>query len=213
MHRPTRRAFLGSVSALAGAATVIPVLGQHGLAAQAKGGWDFTWLDRLTGKHKQVFELSAPDRLHVINNWLKAWDEVFGLKHPDVNAVLGIASSAFPLNASTALYEAFPIGEMWNLTDPETGKPPVRNYFLDGPPAGPFVGSGVRSLQQRGAIFWQCNNALTGISGRLATAAGRPQPEVYEQLKAGLNPGVVLVPAHTMLIGMSQERGCAYEYL
>jgi alanine-alpha-ketoisovalerate/valine-pyruvate aminotransferase len=58
-----------------------------------------------------------------------------------------------------------------------------------------------------------CNNALLAVAGRLAAAVHRPQPEVYQELKAGLNPGVILVPAHTMLIGLCQERGCSYEAL
>ena len=69
----------------------------------------------------------------------------------------------------------------------------------------------VRTLQTRGAIFWQCNNALNKVAGILAARVNRPQPDVYKELRAGLNPGVTLVVAHTFALGMCQERGCAYE--
>lgn len=36
---------------------------------------------------------------------------------------------------------------------------------------------------------------------------------VRAELIAGLLPGVYLVPAHTMAIGLSQEHGCTYEAL
>jgi hypothetical protein len=36
---------------------------------------------------------------------------------------------------------------------------------------------------------------------------------VYEELVRGLNPGVRLVPANTMLVGLAQEHGCAYEFV
>jgi hypothetical protein len=39
----------------------------------------------------------------------------------------------------------------------------------------------------------------------------RPQPEVYQEIRAGLNPGVIVVPAHTMLVGIVQEKGFTYE--
>ena len=176
--------------------------------------WDMSWLDRLDGKHKQVFDLSDLELgLVVFKNWLDAHEVVYGLKFPKVNAVVGIGGHAFPINASDALYQKYPIGEQWKLNDPDTGKPALRNTFLEGGKAGPFVGAGVRPLQARGAIFWMCNNALHGVAGRLGNAVKRPEPEVYAELRAGLNPGVILVPAHTMLLGLCQEHGCSYEAL
>lgn len=174
--------------------------------------WDLSWLDRLTGKHKQVFDFNNLEPgLRVIKNWYDAHESVFGLKHPVVNAVVGIAGNTFPVNASDALYQKFPIGELWSVKDPETGKAAVRNIFLEGGKTPPNVGAGVRPLQARGAIFWMCNNALHGVATRIGNAVTRPEPEVYLELRAALNPGVILVPAHTMLIGLCQERGCAYE--
>ncbi len=218
MHRTSRRSFLSSVGALAGTAAILPATSGGAsvlpVAPAAQGGWDMSWLDRLTGKHKQVFDLSNLEiGLLVVKNWYDAWETVYGLKHPDVNAVIGIGGHAFPVNAGDELYRKFPIGEQHKVIDPATGKPALRNIFLDGGKAPPFLGAGVRPLQARGAIFWMCNNALNGIAGQLAAAVKRPQPEVYQELKAGLNPGVILVPAHTMLIGMCQENGCTYEAL
>jgi len=212
MRGPSRRRFISAAGAWAGAAAALPGLAEAQPAAQ--GGWDLSWLDRLKGKHRQVFDFSDLEiGLVVVKNWFDAHETVFGLKHPQVNAVIGIGGHAFPVNASDDLYQRFPIGEQWKVTDPDTGKPALRNPFLDGAKAGPFAGAGVRPLQERGAIFWQCNNALMGVAGRLGTAVNRPQPEVYRELRAGLNPGVILVPAHTMLIGLCQERGCSYESL
>jgi hypothetical protein len=71
----------------------------------------------------------------------------------------------------------------------------------------------VHALRARGTIFWQCNNALHGVADRIATAVKREEPEIYAELRPALNPGVILVPAHTMLIGLAQEHGCAYESL
>jgi hypothetical protein len=205
----SRRAFLSTVGAIAGSA-VLPAVVDAQPAAQG-GGWDMSWLDRLTGKHKQVFDFSNPHQLLVIRNWLDAHELVYGLKHPNVNAVVGIGGPSFPVNAVDAMYEKYPIGTEWKITDPATGKPAMRNIFVDGVAGGDKENS-VRALQRRGVIFWQCNNALKRVATQIATAVNRPQAEVYADLRAnGLNPGVILVPAHTMLIGLCQERGCAYE--
>ena len=66
-------------------------------------------------------------------------------------------------------------------------------------------------MQARGVIFWQCNNALTGVAGVLARSTSQLPDVVKAELIAGLNPGVKLVPAHTMVLGLAQEHGCTYE--
>ncbi|HEX7025335.1 MAG TPA: hypothetical protein VF187_11005 [Gemmatimonadales bacterium] len=200
-----RRGFLASMGALAGFAALKP---GEVLAAQAAQGWDMSWLDRLKGSHKQVFDLSDMEiGLTVVKNWLDAWQSVYGLKYPDLNAVVGIGGHAFPINASDAMFQKYPIGEMWKLTDPDTGKPAMRNLHLSGGDAK------VRPLQERGVIFWMCNNALHNVAGRIGRQVNQPADQVYADLRSGLNPGVILVPAHTMLIGLCQERGCSYEGL
>lgn len=200
-----RRSFLATLSAFAGLAALRP---GTALEAQAAQSWDMTWLDGLTGKHRQVFDLSDMEiGLIVVRNWLDAWQDIYGLKHPEVNAVVGIGGHAFPINATDALYAKYPIGELWKVNDPATGKPALRNPFVEG------NGAKVRPLQARGAIFWQCNNALHGVAGRIGQAVNRPPAELYPELRAGLNRGVIVVPAHTMLIGICQERGCTYEAL
>ena len=210
MHRPSRRGFLAGVGALTGALALLPDVAIAEPVADPE--WDMTWLDRLKGKHKQVFDFSDLDiGLIVVKNWLDAWKKVYNLEHPQLNAVVGIGGHAFPVNASDEMYRKFPIGELWKVNDPDTGKPAMRNIFLEGPATGGSVGAGVRPLQSRGAIFWQCNNALNGVASRIGNAVKRPQPEVYQELKAALNPGVILVPAHTMLVGICQEKGCSYE--
>jgi|SRR5688572_24438655 len=209
MDTSSRRGFLTSVGVLAGASLLPNVVE----AAQApQGGWDLSFIDKLNGKHKQVFDvMDTSIGLVVIKNWLEAWESVYGLKPPEVNAIAAIAGKGFPINASDALYQKFPIGQMANLTDPVTGQPTKRNLFLAGDGPGMQAGAGVRPLQARGVTFWMCNFALNAVAGRLATAVSRPQPEVYQELRAGLNPGVIVVPAHTMLVGIAQEKGFTYE--
>ena len=85
-----------------------------------------------------------------------------------------------------------------------TKKPAVRNVFLD------EESLGVKALQARGTIFWQCNIALNNISQQLATARQLAVADVRADLLAGLNPGVRLVPSHVMAMGLVQERGVTY---
>jgi hypothetical protein len=207
MDSKSRRNFLGSVGALAGA-SLLPNIGE---AAQAAQGWDLSFTDKFTGKHKQVFDLMDTNlALIIVKNWLDAWESVYGLKHPDVNAIAGIAGKGFAINASDELYAKFPIGQLFSINDAE-GKPATKSPFIAGDGQGRMAGVGVRPLQARGVTFWMCNNALNTVSGRIAAAVQRPQPEVYQEVRAGLNAGVIVVPAHTMLLGIMQEKGFTYE--
>ena len=82
----------------------------------------------------------------------------------------------------------------------------VRNIFL-----GDSGGDGsVTALQARGTVFWQCNVALGAIAQELAQASQIPVADVRRELVAGLNPGVHLVPAHVMALGIAQEHGFTY---
>src|ERR1041384_642258 len=161
-----RRGFLTSLGALTGLAVLRPGSLQAeplSMAPSPSGEWDLSWLNQLRGKHRQVFDLSNMEiRLVVVRNWFDAHETVYGLKYPGVNAVIGIGGHAFPINASDELYRKFPIGELWKVTDPETGQPAVRNPFLDGGKTPADRESTVRALQARGAIFWQVTDPETG---------------------------------------------------
>jgi hypothetical protein len=215
MSTPARRSFLTSLAsfaALAAGRTAVPgeLFAQN---RSASSTWDLSWLDQLDGKHKQVFDVGSLDRsLHVVANFLGAHEEVFNLRHPQVNAVIGIAGAAFPINAGDSLWPKYEIGRRWEVKDPKTGTWAQRNVFLDGIPVGGRM-TGVKPLQALGAIFWQCNKALTRIVADLSNDMKLPSAQVREEIVAGLNPGVHIVPAHTMLLGLCQERGCAYEKL
>ncbi|MDB4907150.1 MAG: hypothetical protein JWO05_1934 [Gemmatimonadetes bacterium] len=212
---PSRRTFVGSLTTALG-------LAAFGLSAKANAlptespssPWDLSWIDALRGKHKQVFSaglLQDGVVLDIATNWLDAHEEVFGLKHPDVNAVIGVANKSIAINSSDAIWKKYEMGRRYALVDPETGAPAVRNLFLHGRTNGLGKIAGVEPLQARGVVFWQCNNALTGVARAFARETSQSPESVRDEMIAGLNPGVRLVPAHTMVLGLVQEKGFTYE--
>ncbi len=206
-----RRSFLTALASLSGVALARP-----SFAMPVSDTWDLSWLDQLKGRHKQVFAVgSLPDQLplHIVVNYLDAHREVFGLAYPDINTVVGIARRGFPINAQDALWTKYELGRRWQVKDPATGEWARRNIYWDAMPAPPGKIVGVKPLQARGSIFWQCNNALNAIVRDLAADTGQPAEALRAELIAGFNPGVRLVPAHTMALGLAQEHGCTYEQL
>jgi hypothetical protein len=205
-----RRRFFGSLFAGVLAA---PTWKSLSAAVPVTEDWDLRWVGQLRGEHKQVFDIGsvAEGQLRVVKNWLNAHNEVFKLRDNQVAAVVGLASKGFPANAGDAMWEKYPIGERWQVRDPATNTWARRNVFTAAAPATPAYANSVPSLVSRGVIFWQCNNALRGISADLAAATGGDAETVYQELRANLLPHVRLVPAHTMLVGLCQEAGCTYE--
>ena len=202
---------LGSAAALTASSSVGAV---QGAPQPAPGGAiDIGWFDAFRGKHKQVFDLQAFDPsldtpLRQIVTYLAVHLDLNKLQPPDdINVIVGISHRSFPMNASDALWEKYGLGEHWRIRDPETGKPAVRNVFVDGPVAGPAT---IRPLQARGVVFWQCNFALGSIAAELAAKTGGKAADIRADLTAGLRPGVRLVPAHTWAVGFAQERGFTY---
>jgi len=208
--KQTRRTFMSIVASLAGA-TAVPARTQ---AAQGPAGsaqnFDLHWMDDLKGEHKQVFDMAdadpaaEPPPLRLPRNYLDAFRDVYKLDFSEVRTVVGISGHAFPVNASDRLWEKYALGERSKIIDPVTKKPAVRNIFMDDSTLG------VKALQARGTIFWQCNIALNSIAQQLAQARQLPVAEVRADLLAGLNPGVRLIPSHVMALGMVQERGLTY---
>ena len=206
-----RRSFLTALASLSGVALARPAF-----AMPVSDTWALSWLDQLKGRHKQVFAVgSLPDQLplHIVVNYLDAHREVFGLAYPDINTVVGIARRGFPINAQDALWTKYELGRRWQVKDPATGEWARRNIYWDAMAAPPGKIVGVKPLQARGTIFWQCNNALNAIVRDLAADTGQPAEALRAELIAGFNPGVRLVPAHTMALGLAQEHGCTYEQL
>ena len=213
-HQHDRRTF---ITALGGAAAFAAASSAEAAEAQARSatasGIDITWFDAFKGKHKQVFDLGSFDLsvdtpLRQVVTFLAAHREVNRLEPPDdINVTVGISHKAFAMNASDALWEKYALGEHWRIKDPDTGKPSVRNFFVDGPVAGPAT---VRALQARGIAFWQCNFSIAAIARELSAKTGGKAEDIQADLAAGLRPGVRIVPAHTWAIGFVQERGFTY---
>jgi hypothetical protein len=210
--RQSRRSFMSVLTSFAGV-TAIQAAGTQAAAqapAASAQNWDLRWIDDLKGQHKEVFDMAdsdpaaEPSPLRLPRNYLDGFRDVYKLEFPEVRTIVGISGHAFPVNASDRLWEKYALGERSKIIDPATKKPAVRNIFMDDSTLG------VKALQARGTIFWQCNIALNGIAQQLAQARQLPVAEVRADLLAGLNPGVRLVPTHVMALGLVQERGVTY---
>lgn len=220
-----RREFLGSL-ALGGAALAIGACATGATARQTPapapmrpvtkdGPWDNSWLDQLTARHKQVFDIPAYDEgggLFYARNYFNAHRDAFGLSYPDVQAVLGIHGPAYPIVFSDAVWEKSRLGRRNKIKDPRTKSWAVRNVLWQPREGEEMYEYSVNALQARGAKFIFCNNVLRRLTHTFAQEIGSSFDAMRAELIAGLLPNVTVVPAMVVALGMAQERGCSYVY-
>ncbi|HXJ31576.1 MAG TPA: twin-arginine translocation signal domain-containing protein [Gemmatimonadales bacterium] len=210
---------LGGVALAVGACATGSATSQAPLPAAPpatkEGPWDSSWLDQLTAKHKQIFDIptySGGDGLFYVKNYFNAHRDAFGTTFPDVQAVLGIHGEAYPIVFGDAIWAKYDFGRRVKAVDPRTGKPALRNVLWQPREGEEMYEFSVNALQPRGAKFILCNNVLRFVTRTLAQEKRATYAATRAELVGGLLPNVTVVPAMVVAIGLAQERGCAYIY-
>lgn len=209
-----RRGFLGTLAATAaaGLASLTPLR----LEAQPRRGSSGvdaafeTWLNRITGKHKMVFD--APEvngGMPVIwpRVWLNGNNENYATKDADNSAVIVLRHGAIPIAMKDELWAKYKLGEVFSIKDGDT--PAVKNIFAKVMPL-PLPGTGLEALLASGAQVGVCNVALSVYSAMVAQKMGQDAAAVKAEWVAGLLPGCQVVPSGVLAVARTQEKGCAY---
>ena len=213
-HTTDRRGFVGAVASM-GAGWA---LGADARAQQSASASD-AWLERLKGKHRQLFDVPEPEGgtvLRHVRNYFDAWRNAFGVSESDVSVVVTLYARTTPLGLQDAMWEKYQLGAALSITDPTTNAPLIRNWFAHPKPGDPVADgepeTSMETLQRRGVIFALCNNALTRWAARLAKSGlgGGTAVDVHADLVAHALPGVVIVPDVLVAMTKAHERGFAY---
>ena len=211
-----RRSFLAK---MAGAMGISFFVNQSGLrAAESSEMADGDWLNKLTGKHKMVFDVTQPHGIFPF-----AWPKVFlltnmatGTPEKENNAVVVLRHHGIPYALEDRLWAKYKFGEFFGIDDHRTGKPALRNPMWQ-PKEGEFkvpgigpVPIGINELQSSGVIFCVCDMALSVNGFTIASKMNLDGAEVKKDFVSGLLPGINLAPSGLWAISRAQESGCGY---
>lgn len=176
------------------------------------------WFKQLKGKHRMVFDVTEAHEVFPF-----AWPKVYtltniatGSSEKDVNSVVVLRHHAIGYAFPDAMWTKYNFGEVFNITDPKTNKPSLRNPFWQPKPgdfAFPGLGNvaiGINELQATGVLFCACNMAITVYSAVLAEKMKLNAEDVKKEWQANLLPGIPAMPSGVWAVGRAQENGCGY---
>jgi hypothetical protein len=217
-----RRDFLGWL----GASTVLAAAGSPlratprpatpGPALPVSSDWDMSWVDRLKGKHRAVFDspaVSEGDALFRAVMWRNQNKEVYGTDPADMSAVIVIRHVAIPLAMNDAYWEKYRIGKDVKLKDPKTNKWTTVNPIRVTPPDTPprWADFSLERFMAQGGTVLACNLAFGEVVSRVRKEEKlKTRDEAVARAKEMLIPGIILQPSGVFAVLRAQEAGCSY---
>ena len=210
-----RRGFLGRIGATA-AAMGLGALVPRSLAAEPEPrstGADPAyegWLNKITGKHKIVFDAPEPNGgMPVVwpRVWLDTTNGNYGTTDAQNSAVVILRHGAIGFALKDAVWAKYKLGEVFKINDGTV--PSVRNTWVKPLPL-PLPGTGLEALLAKGVLVGACNVALTVYSGVVAQSMKMDAAAVKADWIANLIPGIQVVPSGVLAVSGTQEKGCVY---
>ena len=188
------------------------------LTPQSSLKWDSSWMDKITARHKVVFdspEIGEGTALYHAMSYLGSVKDVFGSGDSDASVVVVLRHAAVPMLYNDEIWKKYDIGTETKTMDEKTKLAVTRNVYWqrldkDGNPVNDDKPSPtIKSLANRGVIFIGCDIATRGFSYRLARKTKQEQADVYEEIKRNLLANATLMPTGIFGMLLAQEKGCS----
>jgi len=226
----TRREFIGSIAATSvlaalpsnlSASLPIPLRDGERTAMAAYSAadepkWDLTWVDRLRGKSRAVFDspnVGEGGALFRAILWREQCEKVLGVPRADLTPVVVIRHEAIPLVMNDAFWDHLGTGKDLKWKDEKTGKWSKKNPLSGSSSAdatGAFKDYNIPAFIANGGIVLACNLAFGEIIAQFADKDKVAKDEATTRAKAHLIPGVILQPSGFFAVLKAQDEGCKY---
>lgn len=217
-----RRDFVGRLAAGALLAGVpMPIDASLRALAQPESSraedWDLSWVKRLTGKYKAIFDVPEIDSGYGVwraSIWGRQYQEVLGAKPNELSAVLVLRHNGIQLAMQQAYWDKYGIGKEKNVMHPVTQQGTDRNPALLASSRGEvpamFDEAALDKFIGRGGIALACNLALQDVIEAIQKKENVSQEEARKQAIASMVPGVILQPSGVFAALHAQDAGCKY---
>src|SRR5438270_3942440 len=219
--RTHRRGFLGRIAAgaaalgLGGLVAPLAAVAEPRSARAVSANPEFeAWLNKITGKHKMVFDIPEPNGgfgFAWARVFLNTTNENYGTTDADNTVAIVLRHNGIPFAMKSEMWAKYKFGDFYKINDGATNSPAVRNPFTQAKAGDlPIPGMGVDELLAKGVLVGVCNIALTIYSGMFAKKMAMQAEAIKKEWVANLLPGVLVVPSGVIAVNRTQEKGCAY---
>jgi hypothetical protein len=201
----TRRNFLTDVAIGASGVVALSSLvsdeafaGEVTPSASAAAEWDLTWIDRLTGKYRTVFDSPEVNDGMAFTNatvFMMGFKEVYNASDADMQAVIVMRHRGVVQAFNDAMWEKYGIGAEFKVANAEK-----RNPWT----------SELATLRGRGATLIACNLAASRQAREFAKRLGLDADEVKKDLYANFVPGVIVQTSGVFATVRAQQAGCSF---
>jgi hypothetical protein len=217
-----RREFLGKLAAgtMFGALPFSDLLGEPlapGARPDGAAPWDLSWVDRVKGKYRAVFDVPEVDSAYGV--WRASffpaqYAEVLGAKPAEISTVLVLRHNGFALALQQPFWDKHNLAKVETTVHPLTMQPTDRNPALlassrNEVPAQ-FDAMALDQFISRGGIVLACNVALDFLANGIAQREGATADAVRQAALQAMVPGVTLQPSGVFAVLRAQDVGCKY---
>jgi len=185
-------------------------------APRRQSEWDLSWVTRLNGKHKVVFDVPEVESGYGVwraSIWARQYQDVLDVPASALSAAVVLRHNGIVLAMQQAFWDEYGIGKAKNVTHPITLQPTDRNPVLlserDGV-AEPFASFALDKLLARGGVVLACDLALQECIQLIKAKHGVSDEAARKRALALMVPGVVLQPSGVFSVVRAQEAGCHY---
>lgn len=184
--------------------------------AQAGATWDLSWVDRVKGRHKAVFDCIEPESgigVWRAAIWGQQYREVLKATASDLSPVIVLRHDAIPLIMTHAFWQKYGLGAKTTITHPMTGQGSDKNPALLGEADGvpmPYAAWTLDKHLAAGTVVLACNLAFKDMVDTVKDADKVDDAEARTRAIAGIIPGVILQPSGVFGVIRAQEAGCLY---
>ncbi|MDQ2667985.1 MAG: hypothetical protein M3Z05_18585 [Gemmatimonadota bacterium] len=217
-----RRTFLGQIGTgamLAGLPLSLESLREFapGVPSRDASSWDESWIKRVTGKYRAVFDVAAIDsgrgawRATV---WQKQYADVLKARPSDMSTVLVLRAEGIALAMQQPFWDEYAIGKENDV------KHPVTNELTDRNPAllsstrkevpAMFDALALDQFIAHGGIALACDLAFNDMIGLVSRKHGLADDAARKIAIGALVPGVTLQPSGVFAALRAQDVGCNY---
>jgi len=211
-----RRDFMGLATAMAAIGVGAALPASIATAADDPSTEFTRWLQGIDGKHRIVLDMREHnDGMALAWAWvyLLTASQAYGVPESDIGVVLVMRHNAIPAALDDVAWEKYNLGEMFKITDPDTGKAAVKNpFYLTMNGEGFIPDMALQKLIDRGVSVGACDMAIHHYSSVVAQQMDLRHEDVKSDWNQAVLPNISHMPSGLVACQGAVSRGCAYLY-